>query len=599
MLYYNFLFGYYSAVRVSQNFNEKLSPCTLDERLKIIDNKVPLKNNTAKQLNSYLKYIAHLHHNKYCKPFLITKERKARWVKHASWICSSAALAPVFDKPKDISYKKEHIPSKYTPPSTTKEIKSAVMVDYIKKEPEVIIKKEKKVEKAPLFDFEYNIIEHIKGNSFLLERKDTKYRLSKKIPAFVRDNFNPRNPFYPHELCIDAKLSPLKELLEEGKAFYSKSSSRYHITADIDKEVTVLTETIKQEDDEVVFNDVFYDVVMPGKTLETAILVHYRQGIEEEYVEIEKTLEKEKVLADNQRIVEHIKGNKFKIIDEDTKRCFTKTLRPFVRENFNPKNPFYPNKKCSDWEEGELKRLLDNNQAFYNDSNDRYYRLDPVETEKINKINKVKKHDDEVTFEETTYEIDYVDSKTKNKTKKEHDLEWKTIQRNDFANYLIKSKEQIIFHNKFACLKPNKKLSKYIGFKLNKNIDISEPDRDFCRSNKIDINNLNSIVKKEEIKELELRTVLEETINNLIKEKVKVLIPKRTKYLSKKKYLNLENAILGLQKGFLSKKEYNTKKCFREVAFRCLDEIACSKAVLTDFKLKTRNLNLNYDDDNY
>lgn len=248
-------------IKISNNYNETLPPCELKERLAFIDEKVPAKNRTTKELNNYLKYIAHLYHNKEMKTYRITEDKKVRWIKHVNWVLSSPALGPVLDK-KEVVVQKIQVPD-FKPIEKIYELKTITKVDYIEGETKEI-KKEIEVEE-PLFNFNYKIIRHEKKNIFCVEDLVTKRRMSKNIPPFCRDP-NVRNPFYPNKKCIDEEQEPLKELLETGKAFYCEKTDKYH-RLDGRKTKKIFYEKVKEED-QVLFEDVEIEIPVVDKTVQ-------------------------------------------------------------------------------------------------------------------------------------------------------------------------------------------------------------------------------------------------------------------------------------------------------------------------------------------
>lgn len=244
-------------VNLSLNKNPELPPCTLNERLSYIDEYVPCINNTRKQLNRYLKYIAHLYHNTRCRNYLITEERKVRWYHHVRWVVSSPAIGLIVEK-EEILPKIDVKPDIYQPEEKLYEIKTITNVNYKEgyTEEDISYKKEEKI--SPIFDFKYKIIEHAKGNNFVVEDLESKRRMTKKIPAYIRDETT-KKPYYPDEECVDKTLAPLKNYLEENKAFYCKESRRYHILfkKSIEEEKIVKKKVIEPI---VTFNELEYEI---------------------------------------------------------------------------------------------------------------------------------------------------------------------------------------------------------------------------------------------------------------------------------------------------------------------------------------------------
>lgn len=279
-------------------------------------------------------------------------------------------------------------------------------------------------------------------------------------------------------------------------------------------------------------------------------------------------------------IVDWIKGNKFSIKDVETQHVKTKTIPPFVREDFNPRNPYYITYEAIDKEQEPLKGLLENRLAFYNRPNNRFYRIDG-KTETITKeIIKEKKEEDKVFFTEVEYEVPVTDNKViKHQTKKEHDLSWRKVTAKGFKEKILESKDKIVTHNRFISLKPNKKLYKKTHFKFSNDYETTQEVRDFCRSNhtlkKKVQKNLNVKVEKE----IKLGPLIEHTLNNTIKDEIKKAYPTRMKYLPKNCYIDLEAILRGLDKGFFTKKDLNLKKSFRVVAFLSLEKYFCSENI--------------------
>lgn len=320
-------------ISVSVNKNPDLPPCLLSERLEYIDKYIPCTNKTAENLNKYLKYIAHLYHNKSTKKVFITKERKARWSNHVKWVVKSPAIGPVF---ANYEFKEEIVKSEdYKQQEEIFEVKTATKVDYIEGKDEEIVTKTEEEVSTHIFDFDFEIIRHHKKNMFVVEDKNTKRRSTRRIHPCLFPGNNPRNPFFLRDKEYFASVEPYKTLIEQNKIFYCEETGKYH-TFYVNKKIEKVNVEKKHTPPVVKFTEVEYEVpviednVVKFKTKKNHDL-EWRKVSRKTFVEkikevkdVVTTHNRFSVLKPNVKLSKEMKvrpGNKYRMADAERSIC--------------------------------------------------------------------------------------------------------------------------------------------------------------------------------------------------------------------------------------------------------------------------------------